>query len=232
MMNARIVCRAVFAITMGTYLWGCNNTSSGSGTGGTGGAHQVSDAAVGDGTCTTDSLRTGLIIQQTGVEADAYDCEILEYATQFNEPDPMIFKAIIYVESRFDYTAVGCPNACPPCPSGWSADECGCCGLMQSLAPSCSYDKDRITFLPNGHPDMETDPTASDWAGSVFNPDVNIKARGARRRNTRCCQSASSTTTAVPKAALCTTRTTGTRSLRPIIGTLPQQGMPSSTIRE
>jgi len=153
----------------------CSN-SGGSATGGTGGAHHVADAAVGDGACTTDPLRTGLVVEQTGVDADAYDCEILKYATQLNEPDPMIFKGIIYVESRFDYTAVGCPNACPPCPAGWSADECGCCGLMQSLAPSCSWDKDHVTYLSNGHPNMETDPSASDWVNSVFNPDVNIKA--------------------------------------------------------
>jgi len=134
------------------------------------------DAAVGTETCTTDPLRTHLTIEWSGVDEDAYDCEVLKYASQFNEPDPMIFKAIIYVESRFDYTAVGCPNACPPCPAGWSAAECGCVGLMQSMAPSCSWDKSVVTYLPNGHPDMETDPSAPNWANSVFNPDVNIKA--------------------------------------------------------
>jgi len=134
------------------------------------------DAAVGDESCATDPLRTHLTIEWSGVDEDAYDCEVLKYTTQFNEPDPMIFKAIIYVESRFDYTAVGCPDACPPCPAGWSAEECGCVGLMQSMAPSCSWDKSVVTYLPNGHPDMETDPTAANWANSVFNPDVNIKA--------------------------------------------------------
>ena len=78
------------------------------------------DAAVGDESCTSDPLRTHLTIEWSGVDEDAYDCEVLKYTAQFNEPDPMIFKAIIYVESRFDYTAVGCPNACPPCPAGWS----------------------------------------------------------------------------------------------------------------
>jgi hypothetical protein len=43
----------------------------------------------------------------------------------------MVFKAIIYVESRFDDTSVACPNL--PCgtPSGWTAAESGCFGLMQ-----------------------------------------------------------------------------------------------------
>ncbi len=180
MMDTRIVSR--FAVVFGLcYLaaCGCSN-GSGSANGGTGGTHHVSDADVGNDTCASDPLRTGLIIEQTGVNADAYDCEILKYSTQFSEPDSMIFKAIIYVESRFDYTAVGCANFCSSSdcgqPAGWSQQECGCCGLMQSIGPSCSYDQGKFTMLPNGHPDMETDPSASDWAGSVFNPDNNIKA--------------------------------------------------------
>ncbi len=179
MMITRIVCRsAVFCALC--CLCGCGKGNSGSTRSGSDNFNRMSDAAVGNESCTTDPLHTGLIIEQTGVNADAYDCEILKYSTQFNEPDPMIFKAIIYVESRFDYTAVGCPNFCSPTecgqPPGWSQDECGCCGLMQSIGPSCSYDQGKFTMLPNGHPDMETDPSASDWPGSVFNPDNNIKA--------------------------------------------------------
>jgi hypothetical protein len=125
--------------------------------------------------CTPDPLKTGLTATQTGISADAYDCIILKYTAELGEPDAMIFKAIIYVESRFDYIAVGCPNTCG-CPSGWAAEECGCLGLTQSIAPACSYDKDKVTFLPNGRPDLATDPSSPDWPGSAFNPDVNIRS--------------------------------------------------------
>jgi hypothetical protein len=179
MMDTLIVCRsAVFCALC--CLCGCGKGNSGSARSGSDNFNRGSDAAVGIETCTTDPLHTGLIIEQTGVNADAYDCEILKYSTQFNEPDPMIFKAIIYVESRFDYTAVGCLDVCSTqdcaLPPGWSQDACGCCGLMQSIAPTCSYDKGRFTLLANGQPDMETDPSSPDWPGSVFNPDVNIKS--------------------------------------------------------
>lgn len=166
MIDAQILGRTMVAFAMGcVFAGGCDNGTGGS-LGGSGGANHASDAAVGNETCTSDPLRTGLVVQQTGVSADAYDCEILKYSNRFKEPDPMIFKAIIYVESRFDYTAVGCPNTCGT-PPGWTPDECGCCGLMQSIAPACSYDKSKVTFLPNGHPDMETDPSSPDWPGSV-----------------------------------------------------------------
>ena len=125
--------------------------------------------------CSPDPLKTGLTVTQTGVPADVYDCIILKYATQYGEPDAMIFKAIIYVESRFDYIGVGCPNTCG-CPAGWAPEECGCLGLTQSIAPACSYDQSKITFLPNGHPDLATDPSSPDWPGSAFNPDVNIES--------------------------------------------------------
>ena len=111
--------------------------------------------------------------QQTGVAVDSFDCEILEWTAHYNEPDPMIFKAIMYVESRFDRTAVGCPNL--PCgqPSGWSTDECGCFGLMQ-VVPACGGTPDNAGLLANGHPNMATDESSSEWTGSIFNPDNNI----------------------------------------------------------
>jgi hypothetical protein len=125
--------------------------------------------------CSPDPLKTGLTVTQNGLSADAYDCIILKNAAQYGEPDAMIFKAIIYVESRFDYAAVGCPNTCGT-PSGWAPEECGCLGLTQSIAPACPYDQSKISFLPNGHPDLATEPSSPDWPGSAFNPDVNIKS--------------------------------------------------------
>ncbi len=138
--------------------------------GGGGGAHP--DAT--PGICVHDDLKTGLTAQQTGVSVDSFDCDIIQWATLKQEPDPMIIKAIIYVESRFDQTSVGCPNL--PCgqPAGWSTMEAGCLGLMQ-IVPACNGTPMNVGLLPNGHPNMTTDPTSSQWSTSIFNPVINIE---------------------------------------------------------
>ena len=143
-------------------LHGCSKSGS-SGGGGTS-----------SGSCTPDTLKTGIVAQQTGISADAFDCEILSWSAKFNEPDPMIFKAIIYNESRFDKNAAACTNL--PCgtPMGWTAAESGCFGLMQ-VVPACGGATNKPCLLPSGQPDMSTDATSSDYAGSVFNPSVNIE---------------------------------------------------------
>jgi hypothetical protein len=124
--------------------------------------------------CTPDPLKTGIVAQQTGVSADAFDCDIVTWAAHYDEPDPMIFKAIIYGESRFDDTAVACAN--DPCgvPSGWTAAESGCYGLMQ-VVPACMDDPGGAGLLASGHPNLTTDPTAAGWSNSIFNPSVNIE---------------------------------------------------------
>ena len=132
------------------------------------------DAMLVPGTCDPDPLHTGLTAVQTGVSVDAFDCEILRWTAASGEPDPMIVKAIIYVESRFDHTSVACTNHPCEIPAGWSADESGCFGLMQ-IVPACGGDSNRPALLPSGHPGLELDPSASGWAMSVFNPDVNIQ---------------------------------------------------------
>jgi hypothetical protein len=126
------------------------------------------------GSCSPDSLHTGLTAQQTGVSVDAFDCPILEWAAKYGEPDPMIFKAIIYVESRFDDTSVACTN--DPCgtPKGWTTAESGCYGLMQ-VVPACGDDPGDAGLLANGQPNLTTDMAASGWAGSIFNPEINIE---------------------------------------------------------
>ena len=131
------------------------------------------DAPTFSGSCDTDPLKTGLVAQQTGVSVDAFDCEILKWTAHYGEPDPMIFKAIIYVESRFDQTSVACPNL--PCgtPSGWSSAEAGCLGLMQ-IVPACNGTPGNVGLLANGHPDMTTDTSSSDWPNSIFYPDNNV----------------------------------------------------------
>jgi len=126
------------------------------------------------GSCSPDPLKTGLTASQTGVSVDAFDCPILAWTATYAEPDPMIFKAIIYVESRFDDTAVACPNM--PCgtPTGWTSAESGCYGLMQ-VVPACGDDPGDAGLLPGGQPNLTTDPSSSGWAGSIFNPNVNIE---------------------------------------------------------
>jgi hypothetical protein len=125
------------------------------------------------GSCDTDPLKTGIVAQQTGESADAFDCEILKWTAKYSEPDPMLFKAMIYGESRFDQTSVGCPNN--PCgtPDGWTSDETGCFGLMQ-VVPACGSLPDNAGLLTNGHPNLTKDQKAADWAGSIFNPDINV----------------------------------------------------------
>lgn len=124
-------------------------------------------------TCDVDPLKTGIVAEQTGVSADIADCSILKWADDYNEPDPMIIKAMIYGESRFDFAATGCPNL--PCgtPPGWTDAESGCYGLMQ-VVPACGKIAGDVGFLSNGHPNLTLDPGAADFSGSVYNPDVNV----------------------------------------------------------
>jgi len=158
-------------------LVGCGNGdsgSAGSGHGGGSGQGTQSYSGASPGACTTDPLHTGLTAQQTGVSVDAFDCPILERTAKYNEPDAMLFKAVIYVESRFDQTSVACPNL--PCgtPMGWTAAESGCFGLMQ-VVPACGGTPNNAGLLPDGHPNLTTDMSSSGWAGSIFNPENNIE---------------------------------------------------------
>ena len=154
------LCHRILAVGWTLLLAGCGHASPGTG--------------AGNGSCDPDVLKTGIVAQQTGVSADAFDCEILQWTAHFSEPDPMIFKAIIYNESRFDENAVACAN--DPCgtPAGWTAAESGCYGLMQ-IVPACGGATNEPGLLPSGHPDLTTDPTSASWAGSVFNPSVNVE---------------------------------------------------------
>jgi hypothetical protein len=156
---------------------GGGGIGGGGGSGGSGGS-PIHDGGAPDtstdGSCTPDILHTGIVAYQTGVNVDSFDCQILEWTAKYKEPDPMVFKAIIYVESRFDDTAVACPN--DPCgtPSGWTTAESGCFGLMQ-VVPACGDDPDDAGLLSNGQPNLTTDMSSSGWAGSIFNPSVNIE---------------------------------------------------------
>jgi hypothetical protein len=127
-----------------------------------------------DGSCGADPLHTGLTATQTGVSVDAFDCAVLKWAAYYKEPDPMVFKAIMYVESRFDDTSVACPN--DPCgtPPGWTTAESGCYGLMQ-VVPACGDDPGDAGLMPNGQPNLTTDMTSPAWAQSIYNPDVNVE---------------------------------------------------------
>ena len=146
------------------------------GGGGGGGGDGGGDDGGGDasGTCAQDPLATGLVAQQTGVSVDAFDCEVLAAAAKYTEPDPMLFKAIMYTESRFDYAAAGCTNL--PCgqPAGWTPEEAGCLGLMQIVA-ACGGTPDNLGMLPSGRPNMTIDMGSADWPGSIFHPANNVE---------------------------------------------------------
>ncbi|HTL38048.1 MAG TPA: transglycosylase SLT domain-containing protein [Kofleriaceae bacterium] len=119
-------------------------------------------------------LKTGIVAQQTGVSADSFDCDVIAASTKYNEPDPMLFKAVMYGESRFDYKSIGCTNF--PCgmPAGWSADESGCLGLMQ-IVPACGGTPGNIGLRSDGHPNMTIDMSSPDFATSIFKPSINIE---------------------------------------------------------
>lgn len=150
------------------------NGGASSGGASSGGARAGGTSSGGGGTCDSSALETGLVAQQTGVSVDAFDCEILAAVAAYDEPDAMLVKAMIYVESRFDQLAVACPNL--PCgqPSGWTAAESGCFGLMQ-IVPACGGTPNDLGLLPNGHPNLTNDPAASAWTSSIFHPANNIR---------------------------------------------------------
>ncbi|MBI3200917.1 MAG: hypothetical protein HYZ29_05170 [Myxococcales bacterium] len=177
MVRARLL-----ALALGVFALGCGGEDGGSGGSGTGGSSGGVGGSSGSGggsggyapeTCAKDPLKTGLVAQQTGVSADVADCSILKWTAQYSEPDPMIVKAMIYGESRFDYAANGCDNL--PCgvPDGWTEAEARCYGMMQ-VVPACGPIAGDAGLLSNGHPNLTTDTSSPDFAGSIFNPDVNI----------------------------------------------------------
>jgi hypothetical protein len=101
---------------------------------------------------------------------DAYDCQVLELAAAAGEPDPMIFKAQISLESNFEVYAISPDSPCKT-PAGWTDAESKSFGLMQ-LTPACGWLKQ--ARLPDNHPNLEQDMAAPGWATSVFNPLINV----------------------------------------------------------
>jgi hypothetical protein len=121
-----------------------------------------------------DPLRTGIVIEWSGVPVDRYDCQILRHTAAYGEPDAMIFKAIIDIESNFEHDATGCPNL--PCgvPWGWTESECYCYGVMQ-VVPACGGTSVDLGRLEDGHPNLTTEPSLPGWASSIYNPEINIE---------------------------------------------------------
>jgi len=151
----------MLAATLGAALFAvpaCGSSHSGTpdaGGGGNTGTDAANPASVDAGACSPDPLKTGLPPLFNGVSVDIDDCPILEFTAKYNEPDAMIFKAIIYVESRFVYDAVGCTGNSGCCPaSNWTPAECGCLGSMQT-GPSCGTSS-TLGLLADGHPDLDT----------------------------------------------------------------------------
>jgi hypothetical protein len=101
---------------------------------------------------------------------DAHDCLVLEAAKNAGEPDPMIFKAQMSLESNFNVFAISPDSPCGP-EAGWTDEETKSFGLMQ-LTPACGWLKNAL--LPNGHPNMTSDAASMLWGTSVYNPMVNV----------------------------------------------------------
>lgn len=159
----------------GSGLAGAGATAGAGGAGGTGGVSGAgASAGTGGAPCDPDPLETHLEPLWNGNSVDMYDCQILKFTAKYAEPDAMIFKAIVYVESRFQYDAVGCTGNTQCCPQwGWAGSECGCLGAMQT-GPSCGGTS-TLGLLPDNHVNLETDPHSAGWSNSVFNPEVNIE---------------------------------------------------------
>ena len=132
-------------------------------------APRCNGADVGADAGTPDSLYT------CGGPWDAYDCLILEEAMAASEPDPMIFKAQISLESNFNVLAISPDSPCG-IHTGWTDAESKSFGLLQ-LTPACGWLMAAIQ--PDGHPNLTKDMASDQWATSVFNPLLNI-AEGVR----------------------------------------------------
>jgi hypothetical protein len=129
----------------------------------TGGGPTCDTAAECDGV--PNPLRT------CSAKQDAYDCQILALTKTAGEPDPMIFKAQISLESAFEVFATSVDRPCAT-KAGWTDAESVSFGLMQ-LTPACGWLKKAL--LPNGHPNLERDETSALWATSVYNPTLNVE---------------------------------------------------------
>jgi hypothetical protein len=103
---------------------------------------------------------------------DAYDCTLLALAQMYGDPDPMMAKAQIAVESGFNVLATSPDSPCGS-PQGWTDAESKSFGLIQ-VTPACGEESGAL--LPSGHPNMDTDMQSPLWATSVFNPAVNLDA--------------------------------------------------------
>ena len=168
----RVKSRSRLLIVAAFAFQACTGTKSGANNGTTGGSPNGDGGHVTNPTtCDPDPMRTGMTDY---AHTDDYDCLLLQLTQKYNEPDAMIFKAIIYAESRFDNQAAACDNHPCEIPPGWTAAESRCFGLMQ-IVLACSPKTGDLGLLPDGHPNLTTDPTSSLWDTSIYNPAVNIE---------------------------------------------------------
>jgi hypothetical protein len=106
------------------------------------------------------------------MQTDAYDCTLIALAQMYGDPDPMMAKAQMQVESGFNVLATSPDSPCGD-PSGWTDAESKSFGLIQ-VTPACGEESGAL--LPDGHPNMEMDMSSSLWATSVYNPALNLDA--------------------------------------------------------
>ena len=99
------------------------------------------------------SLETGLPVRFNGNSVQTTTLPILEFTAPTTSPTCCI-SSDRYVESRFQYDAVGCTGNSGCCPQrGWSGPECGCLGAMQT-GPVCQGTS-TLGLLPDGHVDLD-----------------------------------------------------------------------------
>jgi hypothetical protein len=133
-----------------------------------GGSSEAPETSTGAGSCEAgnDPLKTG------NAQHDAYDCMLLSLAKMYGDPDPMMAKAQMQVESGFNVLATSPDSPCGD-PSGWTDAESKSFGLIQ-VTPACGEENGAL--LPNGQPNMDKDMSSSLWATSVYNPALNLDA--------------------------------------------------------
>ena len=109
-------------------------------------------------------------LKTNNARIDAYDCTLVDLATMYMHPDPMMVKAQVQQESSFQLLATSQDSPCG-IKAGWTDAESKSFGLVQ-VTPACGEAK--TALLPDGHPNLTTDMTSPMWSTSVFNPELNL----------------------------------------------------------
>jgi hypothetical protein len=155
---------------------GSSGTPGASGSGASTDSGPVDDGAPADastGSPDASSCAAGADPLRTGdMQKDGYDCMLLALAQMYGDPDPMMAKAQIQVESGFNVLATSPDSPCGD-PNGWTDAESKSFGLIQ-VTPACGEENGAL--LSNGHPNLDMDMSSPLWGTSVYNPTLNLDA--------------------------------------------------------